>query len=95
MSLSRFNAIDTLFNRSEFDIVAMSEDPTGKITEYFGTNVFGDDAMQRYLPEVAYLNVKAAIQSGSKLTREVADIVADAMKKWAIDKGATHYAHWF
>lgn len=94
MSLSRFNAIDTILHRTEFDVDYVSS-PAENISSYFGCNVFNDESMKTYLPEDAYLNVKAAIQSGSKLGREIADIVADAMKKWAMDKGATHYAHWF
>ncbi len=94
MSLSRFNAIDTILHRTEFDVDFVSS-PSENISSYFGCNVFNDDSMKTYLPEDAYLNVKATIQSGSKLGREIADIVADAMKKWAMDKGATHYAHWF
>lgn len=93
MSLSRFNAIDTQQNRpmdSEYYDV-----PSTRIASFFGSNVFNEKAMRDYLSEDAYLGVKAAIQSGSKLSREVATIVADAMKKWAMEKGATHYAHWF
>lgn len=93
MSLSRFNAMDTLQNRPEdldyFDV------PSTKISSFFGSNVFNEKAMRDYLSEDAYLSVKAAIQSGSKLSREVADVVATAMKKWSMEKGATHYAHWF
>ncbi len=94
MNLSRFNAIDTILHRSEFDVDYVSS-PAENIASFFGCNVFNDESMKSYLPEDAYLNVKAAIQSGSKLSREIADIVAEAMKKWAMDKGATHYAHWF
>ncbi len=94
MSHPRFNAIDTILNRTDFDI-HLSEQPDGKISSFFGSNVFNEKAMREYLPEEAYLSVKAAIQAGSKLSREVADVVAAAMKKWAMDKGATHFAHWF
>ncbi|MEO1629070.1 MAG: glutamine synthetase III, partial [Bacteroidota bacterium] len=93
MSISRFNAMDTLQNRFEdadfFDV------PSEPISTFFGSNVFNERAMREYLSEDSYLSVKAAIQSGSKLSREVADVVASAMQKWAMDKGATHYAHWF
>ena len=94
MSHSRFTAIDTILNRTEFEVVC-GEIPKTKISSFYGCNVFNDTAMKEYLPEDAYLNVKATIQSGNKLSRQLADIVADAMKKWATDKGATHYAHWF
>ena len=94
MSLSRFNALDASAHRSELDINFV-EAPSGPITSFFGQNVFGDAAMRQYLPEQAYLSVKATIQTGAKLSRDVADVVADAMKRWSMDKGATHYAHWF
>jgi len=94
MSLSRFNAIETTSNRHDYD-VEYQPAPEGNIASFFGCNVFNDESMKSYLPEDAYLNVKAAIQSGSKLGMELADIVAEAMRKWGMDKGATHYAHWF
>ncbi|MBP6183473.1 MAG: glutamine synthetase III [Saprospiraceae bacterium] len=94
MSQSRFNAIDTIQNRP-VDLIGSYDSPETKISDYFGVNVFNDEAMQHYLPEEAYLNVKAAIQSGANLSRDVADVVAGAMKRWAMERGATHYAHWF
>lgn len=93
MSVSRFNALQTLENRLEpFPI-----DPaaTESIASYFGENVFNDEAMKKFLPEKAYLSVKAAVQSGQKLSREIADEIAEGMKKWAEQKGCTHFAHWF
>jgi len=66
-----------------------------KISELFGENVFGDDAMRQFLSEDAFLQVKSAIQAGTKINREVAEQVASAMKSWAMSKGATHYTHWF
>jgi glutamine synthetase len=94
MSHSRFNAIDSIAQRTEFDINYVDQ-PSAPISEYFGKNVFDDGSMKKYLPEEAYINVKAAIQAGTKLNRSVADQVAMAMKKWSMDKGATHFAHWF
>lgn len=94
MSLSRFNAIDTILNREACEVDSQ-EYASSKISSFFGSHVFNEKAMRDYLPEDAYLGVKAAIQSGSKLGRDVADVVAAAMQKWAQDKGATHYAHWF
>ena len=94
MSLSRFNALDTIFNRSEldFDYVEM---PSDKIADFYGENVFNDVAMKAYLDEKTYLSVKAAIQGGSKLSRETANAVASSMQKWAQEKGVTHFTHWF
>lgn len=94
MSHSRFNAIDTILNRTELDI-DFQDQPIEKISSFFGCNVFNEQAMREYLSEDAYLGVKAAIQAGTKLSRETAEVVAKAMKKWAMDKGASHYAHWF
>ena len=94
MSVSRFNAIDTILNRPEVDLGYFATE-TEKISEYYGINVFNDEAMQQYLPEEAYIAVKATIQSGANLSRDVADVVATAMQKWAMEHGATHYAHWF
>ncbi len=95
MSLSRFNALQTMETRVEPFPMEFGEGPAEKIASYFGENVFTDEAMKRYLPENAYLSVKAAIQSGQKLTRDVADDVAIGMKKWSEEKGCTHFAHWF
>ena len=95
MSLSRFNALQTVENRLEPIPVDFSEGIVENIASYFGENVFHDEAMKKHLTENAYLSVKAAIQSGQKLTIEVADEVAKGMKKWSEEKGCTHFAHWF
>ncbi len=63
--------------------------------EFFGINVFGDAVMRERLPENAYNELKTAISAGKSIDRKIADIVANAMKEWAIEKGATHYTHWF
>ncbi|MCL2077077.1 MAG: glutamine synthetase III [Oscillospiraceae bacterium] len=63
--------------------------------ELFGTLVFNDDVMQTRLPEDTYRALQKTIARGSHLELDVANIVADAMKDWAIEKGATHYSHWF
>ncbi|MCC6458831.1 MAG: glutamine synthetase III [Saprospiraceae bacterium] len=95
MSLSRFNALQTIENRPEPLPIELGEGQHETIASYFGENVFGDVAMKKYLPENAYLSVKAAMQSGQKLGREIADVVAAGMKEWAQDKNCTHFAHWF
>ncbi len=95
MSLTRFNALQTMETRVDPFPVEFGEGPAEKIASYFGENVFTDEAMKKFLPENAYLSVKAAVQSGQKLTREVADDVATGMKKWSEEKGCTHFAHWF
>jgi glutamine synthetase len=95
MSLSRFNALQTVENRMEPFPVEFTEGAVESIASYFGENVFNDEAMKKYLTENAYLSVKAAVQSGQKLTLEVAEEVAKGMKKWSEEKGCTHFAHWF
>ncbi len=94
MSLFRFNALEAVQNRSPFDLEYM-EAPDTKISAFFGSNVFSDSVMREYLPEEVYLNLQTAIASGAKITREDADVIASAMKRWAMDRGATHYTHWF
>lgn len=65
------------------------------VDEYFGCDVFSTSAMQKYLPHAVYKQMIGVIEKGQELPREIADIVANAMKDWAMDKGATHYTHWF
>jgi len=95
MSLTRFNALQTIENRLDPIALDLGVEHGEHIASYFGENVFGDEAMKKYLPENAYLSVKAAVQSGQKLARELADVIAAGMKEWAQDKGCTHFAHWF
>jgi glutamine synthetase type III len=64
------------------------------IAEIFGSNVFNDVVMKKMLPKATYAALKKVQAGEAKLTREVADVVAEAMMGWAISKGATHYTHW-
>ena len=66
-----------------------------ELTEVFGSNVFNDKVMKQLLPKEIYKALKATIEKDVPLKPEVADVVANAMKDWAIKKGATHYTHWF
>jgi len=66
-----------------------------ELTEVFGSNVFSDKVMKQRLPKEVYKALKGTIEMGTPLKPEVADVVANAMKDWAIEKGATHYTHWF
>lgn len=66
-----------------------------ELSEKFGCMVFGDKAMKERLDEKSYADVKKAIASGEQLSHELAKKIADAMKEWAIEKGATHFTHWF
>ncbi|MBQ8015349.1 MAG: glutamine synthetase III, partial [Clostridia bacterium] len=65
------------------------------IPEYFGCMVFDDKAMKLRLPEETYKAMKKTIQDGKRLDTAVAKVVANAMKDWAVENGATHYTHWF
>jgi glutamine synthetase len=66
-----------------------------ELTELFGSNVFNDKVMKERLPKQVYGAMKETIERDVPLRPDIADIVANAMKDWAIEKGATHYTHWF
>lgn len=65
------------------------------IKDIFAEEVFTDEVMRRYMSEDAYRALKDVIARGDELPRSIADEVASAMKTWAVEKGATHYTHWF
>ena len=65
------------------------------VSEIFGENVFNDAVMQERLPKKVYKKLKEVIQEDREMDLETADVVAHEMKEWAIEKGATHYTHWF
>ena len=65
------------------------------VTKIFGSNVFNDEVMKKRLPRETYKLLKETIDKEISLAGEVADVVASVMKDWAIEKGATHYTHWF
>ena len=65
------------------------------LTDRFGTMVFSEDVMKRWLPKDVYKKLAATIEDREPIDLDVANAVAHAMKEWAISKGATHYAHWF
>ncbi len=69
--------------------------PSNKVSDYYGTNVFGLEAMRANLSTDVFKKVNRAIVEGSKIDEDTADAVASAMKSWAISKGSTHYTHWF
>jgi len=94
MCLPRFFALETIIERSHHANNALKK-PAPNIASYFGCNVFGDGAMTKYLSRDTYDLLKEAIREGKNLSRSLADDVAKGMQKWAQDKGATHYAHWF
>ena len=65
------------------------------VTELFGCDVFNDAVMEERLPKKVYKELKETIEEGKELSLEIADVVAHEMKEWAIEKGATHFGHWF
>jgi glutamine synthetase len=91
MSTIRFKAIEEVLKRKPIHV----ELPSVKTSRYFGENVFDMQKMQEYLSREAYENVLDAIDKGIKIDRNYANQVASGMKAWAIDRGATHYTHWF
>ncbi len=66
-----------------------------RVTEIYGSNVFNDATMRERLPKTTYKSLKKTIDEGLALDNAVADVVASAMKDWAMEKGATHFTHWF
>ena len=65
------------------------------ISDVFGSLVFNDTAMRARLPKATYKALQETVQKGVQLDLDVANVVANAMKDWAIEKGATHFTHWF
>ena len=68
---------------------------TKNVPEIFGCMVFNDEVMSERLPEDVYKSLTKTIATGRTIDASIADVVANAMKEWAIEKGATHYTHWF
>ena len=66
-----------------------------KISDIFGSMVFNDDVMRERLPKEVYKSLTKTIATGRTIDPSIADVVANAMKDWAVEKGATHYTHWF
>ncbi|MFT7587933.1 MAG: glutamine synthetase [Limisphaerales bacterium] len=91
MSSIRLQSLEKVLGREKINVTM----PSDKISDYFSENVFNEDAMKKYLSEEAYLSVKASVRSGQKIDRKIADQVASSMKAWAMEKGATHFTHWF
>ena len=73
----------------------MTEKEYCNVADYFGENVFNDSVMQARLPKKVYKKLHEVMEEGRELDLETADVVAHEMKEWAIEKGATHYTHWF
>jgi glutamine synthetase len=91
MAELRFNALKEVFNREPVETTT----PEKNVSKYFGIDVFNLHKMEHYLSMDAFKVVKRAIEEGKSLTRREADQVAIGLKAWALERGATHYTHWF
>lgn len=91
MSKTRFNALAAFSSRPKVPV----ELPSAKISDFFAESVFNDKAMKATLSKEAYKKLTSYMKDGKKVDRELADLIASAMKTWAMEKGATHYTHWF
>jgi glutamine synthetase len=91
MNSLRFKALEQAISRPPVNV----ELPSNKVSDFFGENVFSNEIMQKYLPESAYKALREAIDKGTTIDRKTADEVATGMKTWALEKGVTHYTHWF
>ena len=91
MSDLRFQVVEEAFKKRALEVKAPQERPS----EYFGKNVFNREKMYKYLPADVYDKLVSVIDHGARLDSSIADAVADGMKRWAQEMGATHYTHWF
>ena len=91
MAKFRFTALHEVLNREP----VMVSRENNLVSDYYGLMVFDQTKMKKYLSKEAYKAVMDAIENGSTVERKMADQVAQGMKAWAIENGATHYTHWF
>ena len=91
MSKLRFRVVEKAFQTKPLEVTAPSERPS----EYFAKYVFNREKMFKYLPTPVYSKLVDAMDNGVTLDRDIADKVAEGMKRWAMELGATHYTHWF
>ena len=87
----RFQALNNISGRNKINL----EKSDQKISEYFGCNVFNDEAMRQYLHSTTYRKLKKVIKAGGVINADLADEVASGVKTWALSQGVTHYTHWF
>ncbi|MBM6780892.1 glutamine synthetase III [Bacteroides mediterraneensis] len=91
MSTLRFRVVEKAFQAKPLEVPAPKERPG----EYFGKYVFNREKMFKYLPSTVFARLIDAMDNGAALDRQIADAVAEGMKRWASELGATHYTHWF
>ena len=87
----RFKVVEEAFNRKAMPVEVPKERPE----VYYGSKVFNNQRMFEYLPKKTYDALVHAIENKEPISRDIADSVAEGMKRWAIDNGARHYTHWF
>lgn len=91
MAIIRFRALQEVQNRKAIDVTP----PSSKISDFYGENVYNKDVMRNTLATDIFRELMRTIDKGGKIETNVANAVAAGMKSWAMEKGATHYTHWF
>ncbi|MEL7145505.1 MAG: glutamine synthetase III, partial [Bacteroidota bacterium] len=91
MAHLRFNALDLVQKRTKVDVKA----PSKKISDYYGEMSFGTAQMQATLSPDVFKKVTNFIENRKKIDLDTADSIASAVKNWAMERGVTHYTHWF
>ncbi len=91
MAKFRVHALTEVLNRKPVEVLREKN----LVSDYYGKLVFNESKMKKYLSKDAYKAVMEAIESGTTINRKMADQVAQGMKTWALENGATHYTHWF
>ena len=91
MTNFRFTALEKTINRPVVEV----KYPSKKVSDYFGSMTFNLTVMREYLTDEAFGVVEKSINKGERIERKIVDQIATAMKAWALDKGVTHYTHWF
>jgi glutamine synthetase len=87
----RFSALETVRDRKPVKV----ELPNADVRAFFAQNVFNEDSMKAYLNKEAFLAIRSAVDQAKPISRGMASQVANGMKRWAMDQGATHFTHWF
>ena len=87
----RFAALEKTLSRPIGEVVP----PSLKVSDYYGKMTFNPETMKEYLTDVAFKEVLSAIEKGTRIDRKITDQIASAMKAWALNKGVSHYTHWF
>ena len=91
MANKRLIALEAFISRKKIEV----DKTSGNVSDYFGEYVFGETAMKSYLSEDAYKQISEHVTQNKKVKQELADQIAFGMKRWAMERGATYYTHWF